>query len=57
MKKPIRTNSFKKSNNPAEHLFQEHQILNFENQKNLQTACFMRKLNNNETPGSLNTFK
>ena len=33
----------KKSNHPTEPLLQEHQILNFENQKNLQTACFMWK--------------
>ena len=57
MKKALRTISFNKSNNPTEPLFQEHQILKFENQKNLQTACFMWKLHNNETPASLNTFK
>ena len=48
MKKVVRTISFKKCNHPTEPLLQEHQILNFENQRNLQTATFMWKLRNNE---------
>ena len=33
-------------------LFQQHQILNFENQKNLQTTYFMWKFTNDEIPKS-----
>ena len=54
MKKAIITISFKKSNHQTEPLSQELQILNSEeNQKNLQTTCFMWKLSNNETPASI----
>ena len=49
----IRTISFKKCNHPTEPLLQEHEILNFENQRNMQTASFMWKLRNNETPASI----
>ena len=42
MKKTIRTIFFqKKSNRPTEPLFQEHQILNFENQKNLHCMLYV----------------
>ena len=42
--------SIKKENHSTESLFQEQLFLNFENQKNLQSACFTWKLSNNETP-------
>ena len=55
MKKTIRTISFKKSNPPNR--ISVPRTSNSKLQKNLQTACFMWKLSNNESPGSLNTFK
>ena len=48
LKEAIRKMSFKKNRHPAEPLFKQHKILNFEKQKTLVSACFMWRVANKE---------
>ena len=53
LKEAIRKTSFKKNRHPAEPLFKQHKILNFEKQKTLVSACFMWRVANKEAPSTI----
>ena len=53
LKEAIRKMSFKKNRHPAEPLFKQHKILNFEKQKTLASACFILTVANKEAPSTI----
>ena len=53
LKEAIRKMSFKKNRHPAEPLFKQHKILNFEKQKTLVSACFIWRVANKEAPSTI----
>ena len=48
LKEETRNISFKKKRHPAEPLFKQHKILNFEKQRTPASACFIWRITNKE---------